>query len=693
MERDYLLEIGCEEIPAGFVGPALRNGSQLLAEALRKARLSFDKIEIYGTPRRLAFLVRSLKESQDSSEETVLGPPKSVAFDADGKPSKAAAGFARSQGVDIETLRLFPTERGEYLGIVKSEAAHPTVEILPKVVAEFIPSIPFRKSMRWADLDVRFVRPVQWIVSLYGEETIPFGFGNVVAGNASFGHRFLSSGPILLHSPADYVSSLEAASVLVELEDRKRLIREGLLEIEKQVGIRWVVDEPLLETVGNIVEFPVVMMGRFEQKYLSLPREILVTTMRNNQKYFVFEDASGKLFPGFAFVSNTKVIDPDVVVAGNARVLRARLSDAEFYYSDDLKIPLFDRAQALKSVLFQKDMGTYWEKVERMADVAGYVASWACPGKDADCRRAAILSKADLTTGVVKEFPELQGIMGSHYASRSGETVEIALSIQEHYLPKGQADELPSTEIGAVVALSDKIDMICGCFGVGLIPTGTADPYALRRQTLGALAILESRDLRIPLAGLVDRSLEALSGKLKSPASEVRQKVLEFFSGRLFNLWTAKGVPADLAEAVLAAGLTDVVDLKAKLDALVVFRADPAFEPLAEVFKRAINITKNFEGSTPVSPDLFEHEEERVLFSAVESVSSRVREAAAEGRYGDALGQMASLQSVVAAFFEKVLVMAKEDQVKNNRLALLKNMSGLFSSVADFSKVASNKAG
>ncbi|HEY5997426.1 MAG TPA: glycine--tRNA ligase subunit beta, partial [Candidatus Deferrimicrobiaceae bacterium] len=526
-------------------------------------------------------------------------------------------------------------------------------------------------------------------VSLYGEEILPFDFGNITAGNATFGHRFLSSGPIRLKSPAEYASALAAASVFVELEDRKRMIRDGLVALEKQTGMKWIVDEPLLETVGNLVECPVVLMGRFEEKYLALPREILVTTMRNNQKYFVFEEPSGKLFPGFAFVSNMKTVDPQVVIAGNARVLRARLSDAEFYYSDDLKIPLFERAQALKSVLFQKDMGTYWEKVERMAEVAGYLAETVCPSKAADCRRAAILSKADLTTGVVKEFPELQGVMGSHYAAKTGEGDEISRSVLEHYLPKGQADELPSTEIGAVIALADKIDMICGCFGVGLIPTGTADPYALRRQTLGVLAILDSRSLRIPLSDLVDRSLDTLAGKLKTPAAEVRQKVLEFFSGRLFNFWTGKGIPSDLAEAILAAGLTDVVDLRAKLDALVVFRADPAFDPLAEVFKRAINITKSYDGPTDVSVDLFEHEEERALALAVDGISVRVVAAAAAGRYSEALGEMAAIQGVVASFFDKVLVMAKDERVKNNRLALLKRLSGLFASVADFSKVAS----
>jgi glycyl-tRNA synthetase beta chain len=693
MERDYLLEIGCEEIPAGFVGPALWNGSQLLADSLRKARLSFDKIDIFGTPRRLAYLVRGLKENQDSTEETVLGPPRSVAFDAEGNPSKAAAGFAKSQGVEVGALKLFTTDKGEYLGIVKSEASRPASEVLPKVAAEFVPSIPFRKSMRWADLEVRFVRPVQWIVSLYGTETIPFTFGNIEAGRDTFGHRFLSSGPVALGSPSDYVPALRAASVIIELEERKQIVRDGLAALEKQIGMRWIVDEPLLETVGNLVEFPIVMLGRFDEKYLALPREILVTTMRNNQKYFVFEDADGKLFPGFAFVSNMKVVDPQVVVAGNARVLRARLSDAEFYYSDDLRQPLFERAQALKTVLFQKDLGYYWEKVERMADVAGYVASFACPAKADDCRRAAILSKADLTTGVVKEFPELQGVMGSHYAARTGETAEIAASVQEHYLPKGQADELPSTDVGAVVAIADKIDMVCGCFGVGLIPTGTADPYALRRQTLGILAILEARDLRIPLGDLVDRSLASLSSKLKSPAVEIRPKVLDFFTGRLFNLWSGKGAANDLCEAVLAAGLTDVVDLKAKLDALVVFRSDPAFEPLAEVFKRAINITKNYEGPLEVSAALFEHEEERALAAAVAEVSTRVVEAAKAGRYGEALGEMAALRGPVAAFFDKVLVMAKDERVKNNRLALLKNLSSLFASVADFSKVASGRPG
>jgi len=442
-----------------------------------------------------------------------------------------------------------------------------------------------------------------------------------------------------------------------------------------------------VETVANLVEYPVVLVGRFEEKYLALPREILITSMRNNQKYFVFEDDGGNLFPGFAFVSNMIVPDDKVVVTGNERVIRARLSDAEFYYQDDLKQPLFDRAQALKNVLFQADLGTYWEKVERMAEIGAYLASVGFPAKVEDCRRGAILSKADLTTGVVKEFPELQGVMGRDYARKTGEKEETAQAVYEHYLPKGMSDEMPGSDVGAAVAVADKIDMVCGCFGVGLIPTGTADPYGLRRQTLGLLSILEAKGLRIPLEGLVDRSLATLGGKLKSPAAEVKRKVMEFIHGRLCNLWTSQGTPGDLVEAVLSAGLTDMVDMRAKLSALVTFRQEAAFEPLAEVFKRAINITKGYGGPLDVSETLFEHEEERALQKAVGEVSERVHSAARNGRYSEAFREMARLQPLVSAFFEKVLVMAKEERVKNNRLALLKGLSNLFASVADVSRI------
>jgi len=690
MERDYLLEIGCEEIPAGFVGPALWFGGQQFEETLRKARLSFRKVDIYGTPRRLTYVVRGLAEFQEASRETVLGPPKSVGFDAGGKPTKAAMGFAKSQGVDVSALSVFPTDRGEYLGHVREEAARPVREILPKIAADFLPAIPFKKSMRWADLDVRFARPVHWIVSLYGTEVLPFPFGNITAGRTTYGHRFLAPAAIELPSTEAYIDRLAEAKVFVDLEVRKEKIRAGIREIEKRTGMRWIEDEPLVETVANLVEFPVVLMGRFEEKYLALPREVLVTSMRNNQKYFVLEDANGGLHPGFAFVSNMVVPDDGVVVAGNERVLRARLSDAEFYYWDDLKKPLFDRTEALKKVLFQADMGTYWEKVERMAGIAEYVASVGFPAKAKDCRRAAFLTKADLTTGVIKEFPELQGVMGRHYAEKTGETAEVAQSVFEHYLPKGQSDDLPSTDVGTAVAIADKIDMVCGCFGVGLIPTGTADPYGLRRQTLGILSILEARKLRIPLEGLVDLSLATLAPKLKSPAAEVRRKVVEFVAARYLNLRVSQGVPADLVEAVLAAGLTDVVDLRAKLDALVAFRAEAAFEPLAEVFKRAINITKAYEGPLAVSSMLFEHEEERALHRAASVVAGRVAAAAKDGRYAEAFREMAALQPLVSAFFEKVLVMAKDEKVRNNRLALLKGLSAAFSAVADFSKVGSS---
>src|SRR5512141_2088430 len=519
MERDYLLEIGCEELPAGFVGPALWFGGQQFEGMLKKARLSFRKVDIYGTPRRLTYVIRDLEERQTASEETVMGPPKGVGLDAAGTPTKAALGFARSQGIDVSALSVFPTDRGDYLGFVRSDAGSPIREILPKIVSDFLPAIPFRKSMRWADLDVKFARPVHWIVSLYGDDA---------AGRTTFGHRFLAPGAIEHTSTSEYPGRLAETRVLVDLEDRKGRIRAGIREAEKRIGMKWVEDEPLVETVANLVEYPVGMVGRCEERYLSLPREVLVTSMRNNQKYFVFEKARGGLFPGFAFVSNMIVPDPSVVVAGNERVLRARLSDAEFYYGDDLKKPLFDRSEALKKVLFQADMGTYWEKIERMADIAEFVASFGFPAKAKDCRRAAFLSKADLTTGVIKEFPELQGVMGRHYASKTGESAEIAQSVFEHYLPKGQSDDLPATDVGTATAIADKIDMVCGCFGVGLIPTGTADPYGLRRHTLGILSILESRGLRIPIAELVDRSLATLAPKLTSPAAEVRKKVLEF---------------------------------------------------------------------------------------------------------------------------------------------------------------------
>ena len=690
MERDYLLEIGCEEIPAGFVGPALWFGSQLFEGSLKKARLSFRKVDIYGTPRRLTYVIRDLEDRQAASKETVMGPPKSVGLDAAGKPTKAGLGFAKSQGIDASALTVFPTDRGDYLGFVREEAARPVQEILPKIVSDFLPAIPFKKSMRWVDLDVRFARPVHWIVSLYGDEVLPFSYGNISSGRTTFGHRFLAPSAIELPSTEAYPGMLAKARVLVDLEDRKGRIRAGIREASKRTGMTWVEDEPLVETVANLVEYPVVMVGRFDEKYLSLPREVLVTSMRNNQKYFVFEDAKGGLFPGFAFVSNMIVPDESVVVAGNERVLRARLSDAEFYYGDDLKMPLFARSEALKKVLFQADMGTYWEKVERMADIGEFVASFGFPGKAEDCRRAAFLSKADLTTGVIKEFPELQGVMGRHYASMTGESAEVAQSVFEHYLPKGQSDDLPSTDVGVATAIADKIDMVCGCFGVGLIPTGTADPYGLRRHTLGILAILESRGLRIPVADLVDRSLATLAPKLTSPAAEVRKKVLEFIVARYLNLLVSQGAPADLVEAVLAPGLTDVVDLRARLDALVAFRADAAFEPLAEVFKRAINITKGYNGPLAVSSSLFEHDEERALHAAAADVSVRIVAAARDGRYGEAFREMAGLQPLVAAFFDKVLVMAKDETVRNNRLALLKGLSAVFASVADFSKVASS---
>ncbi|RMG60355.1 MAG: glycine--tRNA ligase subunit beta [Deltaproteobacteria bacterium] len=687
MKRDLLVEIGCEEIPAGFIGPALEGGKKFLEEEFSKERIPFEEVAITGTPRRLVFLVRGLSERQEEKEDVVLGPPEKVAFDEGGKPTKAAEGFARSAGVEVSSLEVFDTPRGKYVGYRKKQESRETMEVLPQILSRLLPSLPFRKSMRWGNLDVRFARPVHWILALFGKEVVPFTFGDVESGNFTFGHRFLAPDRIVIDDISLYEKKLEEAFVIVDFERRKSMIQEQLKDWEAKLGCRVVQDEKLLEEVANLVEYPVTIVGRFEEKFLELPREILITTMKENQRYFVFEKEDGSLYPGFAAVSNIITDDMDVIVTGNERVLRARLSDADFYYKDDLKKPLIERVEDLGEVIFQADLGTYLDKVRRVEKVAEWLAERIDGADREKAKRAALLSKADLVTGVVYEFPELQGVMGRDYAYKTGEDPEVAEAVFEHYLPRSAQDELPSTLTGAIVSIADKIDTVCGCFGVGLKPTGTQDPYALRRQTIGILHIIMERNLPVSLEGLVTCALDLLKERLKEPYESVKGEVLEFFRGRLHGILVAEeGVDGEVVDAVLNAGFDFVSEVREKVRALARFRESDAYASLMTGFKRAQNILKGQSVDGKVDPTLFTTPEEKALFDEVQKASEEVRSLAEKRDYMGALSRLAALKEPIDTFFEKVLVMDKDENVRRNRLALLRELTGLFSWFADFSK-------
>ncbi|ORJ57152.1 glycine--tRNA ligase subunit beta [Geothermobacter hydrogeniphilus] len=685
MSSELFLEIGTEEIPAGFLNPARRDLERLLRKEFAAAGLACGAIRTFATPRRIAIAVADLAAETPRQELKLTGPSLKVAFDADGKPTRAALGFARSNGVDVSDLGTIETDKGAYVAIDKVIEGKPTCDLLPEILERTVTGLPFRKSMRWKDLDVRFARPVHWIVALYDGRVVPFGFGNLTSGDQSRGHRFMAPESFTVSGCEQWLAELEKRFVIADPEKRRALIADGVKQAAEAIGGVVNLDEKLLDEITYLVEDPTPVAGGFEADYLQLPRELLVTSMREHQRYFTVSDADGRLLPNFITVSNTRAEDLSVVARGNERVLRARLSDAMFFWTEDQKVKLETRLEALKKVVYQQKLGTSYEKVMRFTALARGLAEQFEPEAVAQTERAALLAKCDLETGMVYEFPELQGVMGCEYARLEGEDERVATAIYEHYLPIEAGGDLPTDSVGAFVSIADKIDTICGCFGVGLIPTGSADPYALRRSAIGVLNILQDRGYRLSLAELIGRGVGLLGEKLTRPADEVVNDVLAFFRGRFQNMQGE--VPADVVDAVLAAGFDDPLDAWARIEALAALKGQADFEPLAVAFKRVVNIIK---GGTEaaVDPALFESQCEGDLLAAQQLAAQRVAEQVANGDYAAALQTIAGLRPAVDAFFDGVMVMAENAAVKTNRLALLTMVAELFAGIADFARIS-----
>lgn len=686
MAADLILEIGTEEIPAGFLPPALSELANLAREGLKGNRLAAGAVRTFGTPRRLVLWVQGVADRQPDAVEERVGPAVAAAFDAGGNPSRAALGFARSQGVDVGDLLRVETEKGAYVAARRHLPGRPAAEVLAELLPQWAGRLHFPKSMRWGAGDLAYARPVHWLLSLLGGEVIPFSFAGAVSGRSSRGHRFHHPDPFDAMDAQDYFRKVREAWVIVDPAERRRLIAEGVEQVAAQLGGTALLDEQLLETVTFLVEYPVPVAGSFEPRYLELPRELLVLTMKTHQKYFAVTDAGGRLLNHFVTVSNTRARDLGVVARGNERVLRARLADARFFFDEDLETSLETHAEALKKVVFQTKLGTSHEKVERFRALAGTLARHLCPDRAAAVDRIAALCKADLVTQMVYEFPELQGIVGREYAQRAGEDLAVARGIQEHYWPVQAGSPLPSSAEADCVSLADKLDTIAGCFGVGLLPTGTADPYALRRQTLGVLRILDEKGYRLGLGWLVDGALEGLAAKLTRPAADVRADVLAFFRGRLEGLLPQSGLSPDLVQAALDAGFDDVTDARARAQALEAARQGGELSPLAETFKRVANILKGQVTARP-DPTLFREAAERDLWEVYGRVREAMESAAARGAYGEFLARAAELKKAVDAFFDAVMVMAEDPGVRANRLALLGGVAGLFREVADFTRI------
>ena len=686
---EFLLEIGTEEIPSGYILRAHEDMKGFLEKEFQNQRIGYKEIKAMGTPRRLVLTASGVATTQEGRLTEVIGPAKRIAFNEQGEPTKAALGFARGQGIGIEQLQVVKTDKGEYVAARKEEKGEETIQLLPAILPRLISSISFPKSMRWMDLENTFARPIHWILALFDGTVVPFQFGNVSSSNLSRGHRFMAPGSFQVKDGGEYLRRLKNSFVIVNPEERKELIVGELNKAAGEVSGKILPDDDLLEIVTFIVEYPVAIRGTFSRDFLALPREVLISAMREHQRYFSLTDANGTLLPYFVTISNTRPRDPNVVARGNERVLQARLSDANFFFVEDRKIPLIQRLEGLKRVVYHSKLGTSYEKVMRISDLATDLTERIDPSLQETVKKASFLCKCDLITGMVGEFPNLQGVMGRIYALLSGEKEEVALAIYEHYLPTSAGGAIPSSHPGAILSIADKFDTIVGCFGVGLIPTGTADPYALRRQTLGIINIILEKRYLFSLSQLIERSLELLSEKIERSPQEIKTDVLEFFKGRLQNLLSSKGISPDALEAALAVGFDDIVDLQERAKALHNLRNEPDFESLAIAFKRVVNISKSH---TPqkIDPRRFESNVEGRLFEAYSTIGQKATEKIAQKDYPAALKDLSSLRQPVDEFFDGVMVMAEDEKIKNNRLSLLSSISQLFFKIGDFSKMTTS---
>jgi glycyl-tRNA synthetase beta chain len=703
MPADLLFEIGCEEIPAKMLTRALAELPGLVETRLAAARLVHQGVRALGTPRRLAIIVKQLADRQPDLDEEVVGPPVSAAFAPDGSVTKAGQGFAAKNGVDPAALakREVPGKKGLYAVALRSVVGQDTRGLLPALLADVAKSIAWPKSQRWGWSEMTFVRPVQWLVALFGGEVVPLAWANLTAGRASRGHRFLSPGPIELASPDRYVEALRAAHVVVEPEARRELVRAELARLERETGTKVRPDEPLLDEVINLGEYPVGISGQFDPSFLEVPEEIIVTAMRTHLRYFAMQDASGKLANRFATMMATVVKDPAVVQKGNEYVIAARLSDAKFFFAEDKKQSLEAWNEKLEAVVFQAKLGekakTIGHKISRIEAIGGALAHHV--GADvATIIVAARFCKADLASHAVGEFPELQGVMGRHYANHFGLPAEVAVAIDEHWWPKGQGGALPTTPTGAVIALADRMDTIVGAFAVGLEPSGSADPFGLRRAAIGIWQILLARpEWSAAWSPLFAAAREALARDGVMLADAKVTAALDFFRGRLRGILVDSGITAQDADAALAQDFRDPIDARARAQAIARIPKEAR-----EVFKRVANIlddarAKKIAITDQVDPKLFAQDRkvEQQLHAAITEAQRREAEPRKRRDYAAVLDSLVQLQPVVAAFFDKggVMVMDPDPALRDNRLALLDWLIRPYMTIADFRLLGSASGG
>ena len=680
MAKDLLFEIGAEEIPAGFMPNILGQLKQLAETKLNDAHLPFESIETYGTPRRLALIVKGLADASAEISERHKGPSAPIAYDADGNATKAAIGFARGKGLDVADLVV---EDG-YIYAETKTAGVPAKDIVTDMLPQLITGLNFPKSMHWGDLDAKFVRPVRWLVALLDEDVIPVEFATVQSGNVSRGHRFLGADEITIKNAASYVDTLKENFVMVDQDARRELISKQLHDMaaSKNASIVW--DDDLLEEINYLVEWPTALCGGFEESYLALPDAAIITPMKDHQRYFPLVGQEGKLLPMFLTVRNGSDHSIEVVQAGNERVLRARLDDAKFFFNEDRKKPLIDRQDGLTKIVFQEGLGNLADKTERLLKLGRVFGEECGLHEDAAVvlERATELAKTDLTTGMVTEFTELQGVMGKEYALLDGESPEVAEAIFEQYLPRFAGDVLPQTEAGKVLSIIDKVDNIVATFSRGLIPTGSQDPYALRRQTIGILNILLGSEWNISLRPIFKASMELLN-VAADKQEELLNQVEEFFTLRLKNIFLDREVPHHVIDLLLSNNELSVADAEGLVNALLANRIDENVE-LVQAYTRMYNLVKDVE-YTGVNSDLLKEDAEKALFEAASKASEASLAAWEAGDYAAVVAVPATLVPTINQFFEDVMVMDKDEAIKANRLQLVRLAYSVMAIIGDIS--------
>lgn len=690
MAKDLLLELGMEEIPARFIRQAMEQLKERITKWLNDSRIEFEQVQAYATPRRIAVLVGGVAEKQQDVQEEVKGPSKKIALDENGGWSKAALGFARSQGVDPEQFYFKELGGVEYVYANKSSIGTETFAALSDGLTQIVTAMNFPKNMRWGGYEFKFVRPIRWIVALFGDQVVPMEICGVRSGNVTRGHRFLG-GETAVAQPSEYVERLREQFVIADVEERERLIVGQITKLSEDKGWKIAVKDDLLEEVLFLVEYPTVLFGTFDPAFLHIPQEVLITSMREHQRYFPVLDEAGTLLPYFVTVRNGDAKSLDLVAKGNEKVLRARLSDAKFFYEEDQKLAIADALAKLDAIVFHEELGSIGDKVRRIRAIADRLAGLLHADEETArfVSRTADICKFDLVTQMVYEFPELQGVMGEDYARKAGEPEQVARAIFEHYQPRSAADGTPASLTGAVVSISDKIDTIVGCFSLGIIPTGSQDPYALRRQAAGIVQIVLDQKMACRLSELFELALQvhAASGLLKRSADEVRKDLYDFFGLRVKNV-LSDTVRYDVVDAVMAAGFDDIAQTVLRGRSLMQAVTEQSdFKTTVDSFNRVNNLAAKSSGAAEPNPALFVQAEEKRLHEKAIDVRSRYKEALAAGDIEMALAELSSLKQPITEYFDHVMVMDEIEAVRANRLATLAGIAADLQTFADFSKL------